>query len=510
MTIIRKCLLTAAIVLLGVGSVFAQRSDFNVVPYAESFENPAAWGGSSTNINITNGWYSTANDKSAIVALSYTFTNCTVPLTNATQNNVLQLNTGGDTLTNKFDGRSILYAVTYADMMVKFVASETKPAACVAKDNTDSQIGIKTAFYVDTNNCLIVYCGALAPDATIISNVLANTGMQVDTTQWYRVTIAYDSTFVSDDLADVEMFQIYLNGKPVPDNSGHAYAPGWQDYAASQAHLPALSVGGTWFPSACVHGPQNLNAITFQGTGYIDDLVVTNGPVDFGVTYYTLTVVFNSNGGVTDNGVALVSGVPVQVTGGTSPTLVYTAQDWYRIQSLLVSTSGVANAVSAAVNQKTYSHTITSVTGNISNTVTFYQPDGGIINPAFTNIPTAWLSGFGQPESTSPYNNGALSPWQEYLLGINPFIAETSDFKVTSISVAGTSVAVSVSLNVNTQPYSSIKGVLHLYGYSDLSNPGAGAVVGTAALSGGAATFNFTDPTSSKFYRAVIEAPAIE
>ena len=275
---IRKCMLTAAIVLLGVGSAFAQRSDVNVVPYQESFENLTAWGGAYTNVAITNGWYTGGNDISAIVYMPYTFTTCTLPLSTATHTNVLQLNTQGDTLTNSFgSGYDMSAGKTYVDAMVQFVPSESKPAALVTVDQTDAASGIKAACYIDTNTFLCVYCGVLN-NGYLAHNTVENTGISVSTSGWHRLTFVYDATVAGGDVGDIEMFQIVLDGTVIQDNNGYAYADGWQQSIINSGYetVPNPTVGGTWFPSAAFKAgtARTLTAIAFQGTGYIDDLAV--------------------------------------------------------------------------------------------------------------------------------------------------------------------------------------------------------------------------------------------
>ena len=83
-------------------------------------------------------------------------------------------------------------------------------------------------------------------------------------------------------------------------------------------------------------------------------------------------------------------------------------------------------------------------------------------------------------------------------------MAEVSDFRVTSIAMSDTRVDLSVSLNINSAPYAStLVGTLRLYGYTNLTTPGA--AIGTVTLSNGCATFHFIDTDSNKSYSAVIE-----
>ena len=379
MTITRKFMFTAVIALgmLGVGSAFAQRTDNNLqwMPnYHDSFENLTAWGGVYTNIAITNGWYSDfpgGNDQSAITNMPYTFTNaCGLPLPGATHTNVLQLNTQGAMLTNSFgSGFNMANAVTYMDVMVQFVASGTAPTACVTKDNSDENAGIKAAIFADVNTNLMIYHSVMNPsDGSIVSNVVEQTGIQLNATNWYRLTITFDAQ--STGVGSMQMFQVALNGIVV--TNANAYTNGWRYTWDNTSDYPQTNSNGTWFPSAA-RGQGNcklLTAIAFQGTGYIDDLVVpTNAPTFINhLSSYLLTVVTDGNGSTDFGGTnALTS---VMVSSGANTNIVFNANQWFQIASL--QTNGVA--VAGSVGSTNYTLALNNIQGDISNNVTFVRP----------------------------------------------------------------------------------------------------------------------------------------
>ena len=503
MTFSRKCLCAVAITLLGVSAVFA-RSDVNTVPYAENFQNLAPWGGVYTNINITNGWYSSIYDQSVITNLSYTYTATTRPLPNTPTNNVLQLNTEGATLTNSFGaGFDMSSQITYMDTMIQFVASETAPASCTVGDS-----GIKAAVFADVNTNLAVYHGMVVPAfGQWSSNIIDIIPLSLNASNWYRLTIAFDATALINDnstMYQIEMFQVRINGVAV--QSPYAYDDTWKNTwqspdAGGNDALPNLSPTGTWFRSATTQSGKTLTGIAFEGTGFIDDLVVTNGAVSFvnPITSYTVMVIIGSHGTAKTNGIALVSGVSFSVPSGASTSIVYTANEWYRIQTLSTNSANVA----AAASVKVYTQQLVNITENYSNNVAFYQPPSTNINPSYSNVPTAWLASWGQSESTSLANNAPLDLYQQYLLGVDPYTAQTNDFEVTGIAITNTTVHVSVRLKINSSLWSGINGTLHLYSYTNLTT--AGTSVGTTNLTSGAATFQFTDTGSNKFYKASIE-----
>ena len=216
---------------------------------------------------------------------------------------------------------------------------------------------------------------------------------------------------------------------------------------------------------------------------------------------YTILTLIGANGSAYTNGVALVSGVPFSLPAGSSTSIVYTANEWCRIQSLATNSIAVA----AVVGYKAYTQQVVNVWGNLTNSVTYVQPPATNFNAAYTNVTTAWLAGWGRTESASFYNNGSFTLQQEYLLGVNPYAAETYSFNVTAIAVTNTAISVSVNLKTNAADYtlSLTNGTLYLYGYTNLAI--SGAVIGSTNLVSGSGTFRFTDTGSNKFYRAQIQ-----
>jgi len=505
----------AAIALTMLGGISAQgRTDNNkafMPNYSESFESLTAWGGSYTNVAITNGWYSDlTTDLSAITNLSYVFNApCGLPSAGP-GTNVLHLDTEGATLTNSFlDAGGIGYdmstGITYADLMIQFVPSDGAPGACTPRDS-----GIKAAIYVDlaTTN-LVVYHGVQDGFGSWTTNTNDVVTALINTSSWYRLTISFDATAPWDgSYPNVEMFQVRTNGTPVV--STNAYNDDWKTYYPGS--LPPISQTGTWFRSAT--GPSSvskkLTAIAFQGTGFIDDLVVTtNMPSSVSsLSSYYMWLVIGSHGRASTNGTPILGpSTNYLKLAATTTSIVYTADDWYRISTLL--TNGAA-AVPSAQYAKVYTQTIAAA--SISNNVSFGQlSDVANYNPAYSNIPPSWLSQWpGATEaglgSIGSLNNGSLTPSQAYLLNINPYVSNAVGFQITGIAVTNTTIDVSLNLSTNSAAYgwSTLIGTLKLYGYTNLT--AAPVVVGaTTNLSAGAARLEFTDTTSNKFYRAVIE-----
>jgi len=184
----------------------------------------------------------------------------TTPMTNSTANFVMALNTEGATLIRDLKNSAGTVTVAdfssdpvYVDMMVKFVLSEDQPDA-----PTDGEV--KTLIFANADSNLVVWSSAgYMPDFTVLNAT-------VDPDQWYRLTLkwfVFDYTYAA--------FTIQLNGgAPITDSVGWGYEEDW-------------SPGGPIYVS-CETGfnDMEMKSIEFQGTGFIDELVVTPNKPDWG------------------------------------------------------------------------------------------------------------------------------------------------------------------------------------------------------------------------------------
>lgn len=142
---------------------------------------------------------------------------------------VLQLDTNGGTWTNTV-GASFAAAPVYVDMLAKFVPSEELPAL----DGT-----VKMALAM-TNGLLCV-----TKNNGSGGNTWVGTATAIDTSLWYRVTVKLE--FVDPDVKA----NVKINGTDV-------------------------TVDGTTFTITDNDGYANLIGLGFSGTGFIDEVVVTD------------------------------------------------------------------------------------------------------------------------------------------------------------------------------------------------------------------------------------------
>ncbi len=270
MKISRKLARAALTLALGMmaGGVLGERTDVNTIPYAESFEGTA--GGLWENgmpVATTNGWYSGENDLSHITNLTYTPPGISYPIKDAEHSRVLRLNTEGDTLENKLSGADFADSNIWVDTMVQFVVGEDLP-------NLAEDVDIKMAVMVwaqESTTNLVVYHGTMvlgeeetgwgAPRFSVIEG-------DFDPSLWYRLTVEMES--YSGMEGDAQAFRVFINGQAV--TSTNAYGADWIETAWDSA-----PTGGVWFLSAGGGGGSAtaIESLCFQGTGAIDDLVVT-------------------------------------------------------------------------------------------------------------------------------------------------------------------------------------------------------------------------------------------
>lgn len=506
MTITRNCTLAALLafgMLVG-GSAFAATNE-NAVPYAESFENLSDWGGSYTNINVTNGWYSGVNDLSVITNMIYDIPACGAPLTNATvtHTNVLKLSTEDTILTNSFgSGFDMATTITYVDTMVQFVASEDTPTVCVTGTGlSDGAAGTKLAIYANATTNLAIYHGVYSASGYASNTITVISNVALTSTDWYRLTIVYDATVTHWINGDFPTFKVLTNGTEVI--SSHAYTQAQKDDFVSTGNYPAEpSEAGTWFAAATIASSvKTLRSLCLQGTGYIDDLVVTNGAVSYasGLGAYLLTVVTGSGGNSATGGVNFATSLwTFSVSAGSSTSIVYTANDWYLIQSLTKDGASVG----AAAGLKSYTQQLDSISAPISNNVTFVTNSLGAV---VSQVPSSYALDNNVDEAWAIANSNAMQ--QGYMLGTEP--TTNGALTISAINVIGTNLEVTVQLKTNNVALNTtINGWLLVDATTNLSVGFTGAYKAdlqyAAFTNTGTHVVSFTDADSNKFYKASI------
>lgn len=485
---ITKAALTLALGVMA-SAAMAQRSDINPLNYAESFEGDPGgfWANGVPRMAVTNGWYSSVTDQSYVTNMTYSYAGIS-PISSAAHTRVLKLNTEGVTLTNDLVNTSFASKL-YVDTMVNFVVSEDYPSGATSPSN-DRNVKVATFLHASGGSTnLVIYHGTgdglgdfLPARYTSTTNLVADT--------WYRLTITLDAL---PGFYAAEALQVKINGTPI--SSAAAYGDNWKaDY------LSGLAGGGTWFLSAA-RGPDGDNgadldkitALGFQGTGFIDDLVVTADD-PFGTPSSGITFLLSANQGAANGTISLAT--DVQIDQGDSTNIVFTADDWYRIDSL--TTNSVA--VSGAAGLKTFTLEIEDMQTAVDAVVAFTQP------VTMGGINTAWQSQWGTEAEVAAGDLDMYDLATEYLLNTDPTVTEVVTFKIDSITSSGGDVQVVVSLNVVPNPgTAAINGTLKLYKRASLTSGTWEEAASTTLGMNDTQTFTFSGQPADLFYKAVIE-----
>jgi len=307
------------------------------------------WDISSQQTATNLAWEAGAGDASTIQAFEGSYTKNTRPIAEANaQEQALKLETEGQTLTRyvaftpdtdpgapggktKPAPISFQNAPVYVDTLIKFTPSEDDP------EITDPYI--KVAIFVNANSNLVVRHKYLTGATMGTTNSVFET-INITPEQWYRLTLKLSNT------ADFGLTaaEIWLDGTQLTHANGA---------------LDANTFSGGPFFFLLHDFNILLNQVSFQGTGYVDDLVVTDTIVPFQTAGLTLTLAFNGDlMSVTANGVAVASGG--SVTDGA--TLVIDAIDWYQI-------NGVTGDNISFTGTPTPGSLVNCTTGTISTTV---------------------------------------------------------------------------------------------------------------------------------------------
>ena len=268
--------------------------------------------------NLT--WNSTGGE-SKIVETTGTAYQGTRPLVVETTSKHLQLETENSTLTRyvafdtdpdgwepgiaKTTPTNISFAVQpkFVDTLIKFTPSEDDP-------KIEDEL-IKMAIYVSADSNLVVFCKYMLPEFAGFSAATNLVFGAINPDDWYRLTVkmsVYSDAFPA--------FQVFLNGELLTHEKG---------MLAEMAGF-----GGSYFiPIA--ETSALLEQVSFQGTGAVDDLAVTDGMAGSGSSAILLTLAFNSGLVTVMQGETQLASNDTVEAGST---ITITAADWYEIASV--------------------------------------------------------------------------------------------------------------------------------------------------------------------------------
>ena len=448
------------------------------VPLEESFESYTL-PQSATNLNVN--WSSTSeDDMSVITNVTYTFgsenggiTGITYPLfagISAAENHtqVLKLNTEGGTLSAALDSSEALFntAEIYVDTMINMVLSEDDPSFI-------GTTNIKIAVFANAASNLVIRHGMYVGETHSITSSVTDKMIKPD--DWYRLTITAKQ--IDDFGSKYSLLSVAIDGVTV-------------------THANARD-GDKWFDTVVDQGGPDfarLTSIAFQGTGHIDDLVVTrDDPFSTPAAFFTVYTVVGANGGID-------VATSTNVASGSNLTINYTADDWYRIEAL----TSDGSPIGAAAGELTYEQVLTGITADISNNVSFVEASQAQTG---LSVPNSWAQGFGLTVAEALADPNIAT---DYLLGLDPTGTYVIGFEITEIAV-GTTVTVTCKLTDDAVALdTTINGELNVYGKEALTDAewikiGAATMTNADFDVDGLAVVESFDAGTYKFFKAIIE-----
>ncbi len=417
------------------GTIDDPIGEYKMVVSGEQFTNYAwiAESGDASVIAITNVAYADISDYG--------------PITGGVSDLILKLETNSKTLsravTNVLDVET---SDVYIDTLVQLIPSQAEPTVATAD--------LKIALYVNAQSNLVVvssmYTDPSLPDWQIIeTNSVVNLAEPIDPEKWYRLSmrVTCDEGYTFTD--------IYIDGTLITHE--HAFDIAGQTNGAS-SFLSMDSIA------------KDIEFISFQGKGALDELVVSDTMPNFVGTpaAITLTLAVVGDGTVTftDDGDPLES--PFEFVSGS--TIVMTASDWHEIIDITSPGAEFSATPKDVPSQVIISEL--SATENCIVTVTNAIASG-------SNYPL----GDGTYDLTKIANwaiNNSLTPAQvtdnaaayedDYLLNVAPGTVATLEIKSIVVGATTTTIVVgTVNDNVAFDGEDVINGTLTVYTTDDLT-----------------------------------------
>lgn len=417
--------------------------------------------------DVTTNWLAAVGDASKLVPVNAAYAAVVDrgPITNATKTLMLNLETEGNTLSRVVNVDIADVGIVYVDTLIQFTPSEDEPVI-----ETED---VKVAMYVNAQSNLVVVHKCFTDDEALdpyeTNSVVTSIG-PIDPEAWYRVSLEIKNLYPE---GSMYATKIYIDGEPISHENGYT-----DEFAKN----------GEWFFNIAAYNVISL--ISFQGTGSLDELVVSDTMPVFPdiVASVMLTLVPTAN----------VTFSPVgPVESGTEVTI--TAADWYRIASV----TGQTEDLSAAAGEKFITATLTA-DADTDVTVTVAQVSGPItIGGTVYDLGSiaAWALNNNVGENDMGENDV-----DDYLLNVAPGTDAT--IEITSIvvdKVAGTTTITVGAVNPLVD-FTALNGTLYVYTTADLGTAFAQTVKTVVELTPSApeATLVITG-ISDEFIKAVVK-----
>lgn len=433
---------------------------------------------------FTNSWFAATGDASALTNVTPNILDLNKkPLAGGTLGTyVLNLETEGQTLSRQLnEAVSFLASDVYVDTLIRFTPSEDAPS--IGAD-------VKAAVFVNVNSNLVIHAGTVNGfnggdgNPTNVEIVLAQ---PINPNQWYRLTIKLGP------VSSYSGFQVFLDGSNLISSVGFT----------SEGSTP-----GPWFFNAS--NDSSLNAVAFQGTGMIDELVVAD--TANGITTPTgviLTLSFGDKITVYDNTAAAAVLTGETVTSGDSITI--SSVDWFEITGCSGTGVTYSDASRLAVGNLTQDSTGT-LTGTEATTVTITAAQ--LSTPISTGMtgPYAFVDGAKLSQwaidnhKTQVEVVTAGESWlDDYLMNVAP--DTNAKLLISSIEVGATEAIIVVTSDKTDvlTSFAGINGTLKYYTTSNLATGFTGSGTAVSVVGAGTSVTVHIPIASGQFIKAVIE-----
>ncbi len=268
-----SCVLVAVSACWVATSQMAQAEE---VPWHNAFETntvnvPIATGGT----NEFGTWTAAEGEVAVVTNLDYSALlqapKVNYPLTNDTRANVVVFSGAG--LTNEVVGGE--FQNVWVDMMIQPIQMDKPEQLSPAVSNSQMSMFVNTQGYVCVYHAILTNTtsSGFVPDRSDWTELNDGGFPAVGTDKWIRVTVKMDYNHPS----GRPFFQLTVNNHPFTNAWAFKNVDAWE--SVDKTIYTNANLNGTWFLCANDNG-YRINGVAFSGDGALDDLVVTNGPVD--------------------------------------------------------------------------------------------------------------------------------------------------------------------------------------------------------------------------------------
>jgi hypothetical protein len=404
---------------------------------SESFEGTNGVGlANGTLVTNLANWSSMGGDLSVITNMGdYGYTATLYPLTSDTHTNVAQLATEGGMLSftsgasDDFSASSL-----YVDAMVRFVLSDSDPTESSITNDT------KIAIFANSSSNLVIRHGwydSMLVYGTITNSVITNINTTIFPEAWYRLTIRMrQQIFTNPDPWGVDLpitvAEVQLNGVTLTND---------------------VSAYNTLFFSCLATDIPEHKAVSFQGSGFIDDVVVTRDVPTFGGTGSGFFYVIKEY----TNDVFVAYSTVTAPSVWTKEYANYPSSLWYTNK---LGTNTTAGIFTLGANNRTVTALVpdnTQLSTNILNVLLDQAKEAGDLPAQFAGMSPAdiaWIRSFGREPSATIYTN-ANSLAFEQAMKLSPYAQETVTAQITSFTVGTSQSTIVVKALTNDVAYAS-------------------------------------------------------